>query len=109
MAVSATHGVTTTVIATAAITRKRFVTHAGAHTNITKSLGVSIHDIASTEPCAVVVDGTAAVIAGAALAVGAAVTSDATGKAVAAGANPINGYVMIASAADGDEILVELV
>lgn len=76
--------------------------------NITKALGVSEFPYNSGELVDVVDIGTAYITLAATLAVGAPVTSDATGKAIAAGANPVNGY-MIEAGVSGDICEVKLV
>lgn len=108
MAKTATPAVVTTVTATEALTAKRFVTHDGKHTNITRCLGVSLYDCDNAGEASVAVGGTAIVILGATLTVGAAVTSDANGKAVAAGTDPICGH-LLTGGNDGDEAIVHLV
>lgn len=59
-------------------------------------------------PVTVQFGGIAKVVAGAAIAAGAEVSSDASGKAVTAGTNKV-GVALIAAAADGDVIEVALI
>lgn len=95
---------------TAAITARRFVTHAGAQSGIgAKALGVSKHSAAGAgEELAVAVKGTAIVESGGAVAVGATVVSDATGRAVAGVALAVAAGAtgVTSAAANGASVLI---
>jgi hypothetical protein len=78
-----------TAVATSAVTAARFVTHAGAHAGAAaNTLGVSRTDAAVGQAFSVDVIGTAVVEAGGAIAAGAAVETDAQGRAVTKNAGP---------------------
>lgn len=106
--------------ASAAVTRDRFVTQTGnqtvAQTGVAgqRAIGVAQLDISATEAtngksCAVQVLGVALVAAGAAVARGDRVTTDATGRAITVGATQIPlGIAMKAAGAAGDKIGVLL-
>ncbi len=124
-----------TIVATAAITAGQFVGYDGAVCAANaKALGVAVYDADIGDNCSVAVEGRYIVTAGGAVAVGDAITSDATGKAVVAsalgiatgattvlstaangaivtgGVAPvaINGYARTAAATSGDLIEIEL-
>lgn len=103
-----------TMTASGAVTGKRFVDFSGAQVASAgaKALGVALYDAADGEPVAVVVQGTAVVEAGGAIAVGDNVAADANGRAVVA--TPASGYTILgialeAASAAGEEIEVLLV
>ena len=73
-----------------------------------KALGVENVEAAIGESRAVMVEGIAIVRAGAAVAVGAKVTGDASGRAVTATTEAVNGYALTAAAAADDLIRVKL-
>jgi hypothetical protein len=102
---------TTSIPAVADIPEKRFV---GFDGNIcaanTKALGASdAGGAVAGQQCSVVSLGITLVEAGAAVSQGASVTSDASGKAIDAAANPVNGRALDAAAADGDIIRILVV
>jgi ribose 5-phosphate isomerase len=99
---------TTTVITTAALTARRFV---GIGTGATcaagvKALGVAEYDADAATPAPVNVLGILEVEAGAAVAVGASVESDATGRAITLAAGVANGIALDAATAAGDSIRI---
>lgn len=71
-----------------------------------KSLGVSNADTASAEQCPVTAKGIALIYSGASLSQGAAVESDANGKAITLSAGVKNGYAL--DAATGADVLIRL-
>ncbi len=78
-----------TALATSAVTSRRFVTNAGAQAGAAaNTLGVSRTDAAVGQGFPVDVLGTAVVEAGGAIAAGAAVETDAQGRAVTKNAGP---------------------
>ncbi|MEM8601894.1 MAG: capsid cement protein [Bacteroidota bacterium] len=101
---------TLSIEAAGALVQRRFVApdgnQAGAAAN---TLGVASYDVAAGEMAAVHVLGTAVVEAGGAVAFGAAIETDADGKAVTNAAGPVVGRALSASAADGDLIEVLLI
>jgi len=101
---------TLSVVAAGAITKHRFVTHgntqAGAAAN---TLGVARTAAAPNEGLTVDVIGTAVVEAGAAIAAGAAIETDATGRAVTKAAGVTVGRALQAATAAGDFIEVLLI
>jgi len=74
-----------------------------------KALGVENVEAAIGESRAVMVEGIAIVRAGAAVLVGAKVTGDASGRAVTATTEVVNGYALSAAAAADDLIRVKLI
>lgn len=74
-----------------------------------KSLGVENIDSAIGESRSIMVEGIAIVRAGAAVLVGAKVTGDATGRAVTATTEAVNGYALSAAAQADDLIRIKLV
>lgn len=95
------------VTASGAIEQYRFVRHAGAHSGAgNAALGVAQHAAAVGESAAVQVLGIGQVEAGAAVAVGDAVESDASGKAITNTTGVILGRALEAAAADGDFITI---
>jgi len=115
-----------TVEASGAISQYRFVGHDNAQINTEgkKARGVALFDIDDGKPGTLVTRGSALVEASGAIAAGAAVGSDASGKAKTAAdilvdiggtvlpgdllVNVVNGYAKEAAAADGDIIEVDL-
>jgi len=98
------------VVATGAITSRRFVTVAGAQAAAGgNALGVARSDAAIGEACPVDVMGTAVVEAGAAVAAGAAVEADASARAITNAAGVKLGRALEAAAAAGDFIEVLLI
>jgi len=101
---------TLSVIAAGALTQRRFVTHGGIQVGAAaNTLGVAKTDAALGDTAAVDVIGTAVVEAGAAIAAGAAVETDATGRAVTLAAGVTVGRALQAAAAAGDFIEVLLI
>lgn len=101
---------TLTVTASGAVTKRRFVTVAGALAGAAaNTLGVSTTDAADTEHFAADVLGTTVVEAGAAVAAGAAIETDATGRAITKAAGPTVARALEAAAAAGDLIEVLLI
>lgn len=91
------------------LTRFRFVGFDGAVCGAAaKALGVANADTAVGNQAPVGVEGIALVEAGAAIAVGAEVESNALGKAITLAAGTSNGRALDAAAADGDIIRVLL-
>lgn len=103
-----------TIVATEAITAKRFVTYDGKHTVDIACSGVARFDQDSGKPVTVDTVGRVPVEASEAISAGAWVSSDADGKAAAltlsavADVAKICGRAIEAASADGDIILVEL-
>lgn len=96
--------------ATAAINAERFVTATGATAAAAgNALGVSRSDAAIGQVFPVTCLGTAIVTAGAAVAVGAGVEADATGRAITLAAGKKLGTALQAAAAAGDRIEVFLI
>lgn len=101
---------TLSVQATAALTKDRFVTAAGAvATAAGRALGVTRSNAAIGERAPVDVLGTTVVVAGAAIAADAAVEVGATGKAVTLAAGVKVGRLAPGSSAAADGDLVEVV
>lgn len=101
---------TLSILATAVLTRERFVTAGGAvATAAGNAVGVADTDNAIGDLAPVTAIGTAIVTAGAAIAKGAAVEVGATGKAVTKAAGITVGRALQAAAADGDRIEVLLI
>ncbi len=102
---------TLTVTASAAITGGRFVSPTGGTPSAGgNTLGVACTDAANGSDFAVDALGTAIVIAGGAIAAGAAVKAAATGKALTHDStNAVVARALTAAAADGDEIKVMLI
>ncbi len=101
---------TLSIVASGAITKHRFVTpgntQAGAGVN---TLGVAREDATLNAGLAIDVVGTAIVEAGGAIAAGAAVETDATGRAVTKTTGVTVGRALQAAAAAGDFIEVLLI
>ena len=101
---------TTSITASGALTKQTFIGFGGALcAAAAKALGVCAASTASGEQAPVITDGIAQVIAGAAVAVGAAVEADSSGYAVTKSAGVINGYALDAADASGDVIRVHLI
>jgi hypothetical protein len=101
---------TVSVTAASDIPKARFIGFNGdLCAQNTKALGVSEVDTKLGQQMPVIVYGIALVESGGAVNVGAAVTSDANGKAVPAGTNPVNGYALDGSTGAGEIIRVKLV
>jgi hypothetical protein len=97
----------TTLAATSALARFRFVNFAGATANATDAaLGVPVTAFDSGEQASVATHGEMLVEAGAAIAVGAQVQSDATGRAITLAAGVAAGRARDAATAAGDLIRV---
>ena len=97
----------TTVLATSALARFRFANFAGATANATDAaLGVPNANYDIGELAGVATHGEILVEAGAAVAVGAQVQSDATGRAITLAAGVAAGRARDAAAAAGDIIRV---
>ncbi len=97
----------TTVLATSALARFRFANFAGATANATDAaLGVPNANYDIGEQAGVATHGEILVEAGAAVAVGAQVQSDATGRAITLAAGVAAGRARDAAAAAGDIIRV---
>jgi Uncharacterized conserved protein (DUF2190) len=101
---------TLTKNAAGAITAQRFVTHArlqaGAASN---TLGVARYGVAQGVDVPIDVLGTTTVDAGAAIADGALLETDASGRAITRAAGPIVGRALEAAAALGDKIEILLI
>ncbi|CAM5520813.1 DUF2190 family protein [Eoetvoesiella caeni] len=105
---------TLTVIAAGAVSAHRFVTFAGAQLAAAGglALGVSTFDAVANDDLGVDVIGTTVVESGAAVAVGDAIVSDASGRAIenpAVGTEAVLGYALDAATAAGEFIEVLLV
>jgi len=101
---------TLSVTAASDIPKARFVGfNGGLCAANTKALGVSEADTKQGQQMPVIVYGIALIESGGAVNVGDAVTSDANGKAVPAGTNPVNGYALDAASGAGEIIRVKLV
>lgn len=76
-----------------------------------KARGVTDDAHASGDTASIIVSGTVIVHSGGSFSVGAAVTSDANGKAVAtdASTDAINGYAVTAATGANQEVLIQLV
>jgi len=100
---------TLTVTALEAIAECRFVGYGQKQsTAATNTLGVSDYGVAMDEDLAVTVAGTAVVEAGAALVSGAAVETDANGRAVTKASGPTVGRVMPGQSAGAAGEFVEI-
>jgi hypothetical protein len=99
-----------TVVATGVITKHRFVTVAGAQAGAgANALGVSQEAAGVGDALALDVLGTTVVEAGAAVAKGAALQSDANGRAVTKDAGAATARALEAAAAEGDLIEAVLI
>lgn len=99
-----------TVVATGVVNKRRFVSVAAAQAGAgVNTLGVSQEDAAIGDALALDVLGTAVVEAGAAVAKGAALQSDANGRAVTKDAGVTTARALEAAAAEGDPIEVLLI
>lgn len=98
------------IAATATVVANRFVTVAGAQAGAAaNTLGVANYGVATGEIFPVSVMGTAMVEAGAVIALGAAIETDAAGKAVTKSAGPTVGRALQAASGDGKLIQVLLI
>lgn len=98
------------VPATGTIVANRFITHAGAQTGAAaRALGVARYAGVSGDMILSDVLGTAVVEAGAAIAAGAQVESDSSGRAVTKSAGATLGAALQAASAAGDLIEVLLI
>ncbi|PIS44281.1 MAG: DUF2190 domain-containing protein [Ignavibacteria bacterium CG08_land_8_20_14_0_20_37_9] len=98
------------ITALAAITPKLFVGLTGAVCGAdAKSLGVSEVDTDPGEQCPVIISGIALVTSGAAVSVGAEISSNAAGKAITQVAGAINGYALDEATAADQAIRILLV
>lgn len=111
MSLTVNTGVVTTVISTAATLRKKFVLASGAQAGANaRAIGVTLDEVdAAGKPLPVCISGTAFVLSGAAVTLGADVTSDASGRAIAAGANPVNGIALDAATGADETIRIRIV
>lgn len=102
---------TLSLVATGALAAERFVTHAGAQAGAAaRTLGVARAKAdAAGEAVPVDVLGTAVVEAGAAIAVGAQLETDANGRAVTKAAGPAVAVALQAAGAAGEFIEVLLI
>lgn len=101
---------TQTLLATGAIIKHRFVTFAGAQAGLKGlALGVSEEAAATDETVPVAVNGTAVIDSGGAFAVGAALESDAQGRAVAHTDGVINARALEAATGADEKIEVLLI
>lgn len=104
-----------TIVATEALTAKRFVDYAGAHTADGKIVGVAIFDTASGSPATVQHKGIAVVTSAGSVTAGDLVKSDANGKAAALTLSAVGdvpkmaGVAMDTGSIDGDLIRVKLI
>lgn len=99
-----------TAVATGAVTAARFVTPAGAQAGAAaNTLGVARTDAAIGQAFPVDVLGTAVVEAGAAIAAGAAVQTDAQGRAITRDAGPTVARLAPGSSAAAAGDLVEVI
>lgn len=109
-AVTAIAILTLSVRATGAIVHNRFVTAAGVQAGAkANTVGVANTDAASGETFAAVAIGTISVEAGAAVAIGAALETDASGRAVTRTDGPTVGRALTAAAAAGQFVEVLLI
>lgn len=98
------------IAATAALTARRFVTAAGAVPAAgSNAFGVALSDAVSGTQVPVVTLGTAPVVAGAAIAAGAAVEVAADGKAITKTTGIAVGRALTAASADGDTAEIFLI
>lgn len=98
---------TTTIAATANLTKGRFVSYAGAVCGAAaRALGVANANYDSGEQAGVAVAGELIVEAGAAVAVGVEVESDASGRAITKSAGIVNGVARDAATAAGQFIRI---
>jgi hypothetical protein len=101
---------TLSLIAAGAIAKHRFVTHAKAQAGAAaNTLGVAKHDAVLNDGLTVDVIGTAIVEAGAAIADGAEIETDASGRAITKAAGVTTARALQAAAAAGDFIEVLLI
>ncbi|MFW2438065.1 MAG: DUF2190 family protein [Arenicellales bacterium] len=101
---------TETLLASGAVITNRFVGYDGAQVGAAaNTLGVSKTDAADTEPYPVDVIGTTIVEAGAAIALGAKLETDASGRAITQAAGPVVGRALQAASAAGEKIEVLLI
>lgn len=99
-----------TVAATTAITERRFVTASGAQAGAAaNTLGVAKYTASTNELLAVDVIGTAVVEAGAAFAAGAALETDADGRAITQSAGPTVARALQAASGAGAFVEVLLI
>jgi hypothetical protein len=98
----------------AAITKNRFVKLSAAETVINTAaatdipLGVATEAPANTFPCPIQIIGVAKVEAGAAVAAGAQVSSDASGRGITAAASSVSAGIAITAATAAGEIFAVL-
>jgi hypothetical protein len=110
MAASSTNTLVLTIIATAALTQFRAVTVAGAvPAAAANCLGFAQNSAAIGEATPVVALGTAIAEAGAAIAAGALIELDSSGRAITRSAGAIVGRAMTAAGAAGDQVEVFLI
>lgn len=106
-------GQTITIKAGAAITKQRFIGYTNQHCAANaKARGVSGEfDSSADDDASVIISGVVLVETGGTFSVGASITSDATGRAVAVdnAADAINGYAVTPSTAIGNAVLIQLV
>lgn len=98
------------LIAPAAVTKQRFVKYDGAQAgNGDVAAGVADYDAAAGKQYSAIALGTAKVEAGAAIALGQDVQSDAQGRAIPKAAGALNGRALQAASAAGQVIEVLLI
>lgn len=97
-----------TVLAATALIKQRFVDYAGAVANANAALGVANANYDQGEQAGVSTHGLVLVEAGGAVAAGAQVQSDNTGRAITLAAGVPNGRAVDAAVAAGDFIRVRL-
>lgn len=111
MSLTVNTGVVTTVLSTAATLKKKFILASGAQAGANgRAIGVSLDEVdAANKAIPVCISGTAFVLSGAAVTLGDVVTSDASGRAITAGANPVNGIALDAATGADQTIRIRLV
>lgn len=110
MAATSIATLTLTTQATGSVAESRFITYAGAQAGAAaNTMGVNQYSVSLSELAAVVVSGTAIVEAGAAIAAGAALETDASGRAVTKSAGPTVGRALQAASGAGSFIEILLI
>lgn len=105
MAASSSNTLVLSIVASAAITAFRAVTAAGAQAGAAaNSIGPAMNGAASSDAVPVVALGTAIGEAGAAVAVGALLETDSSGRYITRSAGAIVGRALTAAGAAGDQI-----
>lgn len=104
-----TNGTIASIIATADVLAKRFIRSNGVHAAANqRAIGVSGDEASTGDPIPVVLDGTALVETGGAVAENDLVASDANGRAISAGTNPANGIAMKSASGAGQFIEIKV-